>query len=275
MTKNKIGIIAGEGKMPVYIAQKAMEKGYEVFVAGAKGNAKEEDFASCATVFQPLRLGQLGAAISFFKSYGVTQVLMAGRVQHTSIFSNLMPDLRGAKFLASLKNMQTKNLLSRVMDEFKKDGIEFTSSALFLEDFMPAKGVLSKRKPTEEEQKVVDFGYQTAKQIAAMDIGLTCVVSQNAVIAVEGMEGTDRCILRAGDLYREGAEKHSTVAVVKVARPNQDLRYDLPVLGKGTVETVVRAGFSVLAFEAEKTLVLDLEEVIKLADKHGLCLLAV
>ncbi|MBR2392607.1 MAG: hypothetical protein IKA93_03430, partial [Elusimicrobiaceae bacterium] len=132
MTKNKIGIIAGEGKMPVYIAQKAMEKGYEVFVAGAMGNAKEEDFASCATVFQPLRLGQLGAAISFFKSYGVTQVLMAGRVQHTSIFSNLMPDLRGAKFLASLKNMQTKNLLSRVMDEFKKDGIEFTSSALFL-----------------------------------------------------------------------------------------------------------------------------------------------
>lgn len=275
MTKNKIGIIAGEGKMPVYIAQKAMEKGYEVFVAGAKGNAKEEDFKLCATVFQSLRLGQLGAAISFFKNNGVTQIVMAGRVKHTNIFSNLMPDLRGAKFLASLKNMQTKNLLSRVMDEFKKDGIEFTSSALFLEDFMPAKGVLSKRKPTEEEQKVVDFGYQTAKQIAAMDIGLTCVVGQNAVIAVEGMEGTDRCILRAGELYREGAEKHSAVAVVKVARPNQDFRYDLPVLGKGTVESVVKAGFSVLAFEAEKTLVLDLEEVIALADKHHLCLLAV
>lgn len=275
MTKNKIGIIAGEGKMPVYIAQKAMEKGYEVFVAGAKGNAKEEDFAHCATVFQSLRLGQLGATISFFKNNGVTQIVMAGRVQHTNIFSNLMPDLRGAKFLASLKNMQTKNLLSRVIDEFKKDGIEFTNSALFLEDFMPAKGVLSKRQPTEEEQKVVDFGYQTAKQIAAMDIGLTCVVGQNAVIAVEGMEGTDRCILRAGELYREGAGKKSAVAVVKVARPNQDFRYDLPVLGKGTVETVVKAGFSILAFEAEKTLVLDLEEVVQLADKHNLCLLAV
>ena len=262
--KNKIGLIAGEGKMPIYIARKATEKGYEVFVAGAKGNAKEEDFENCACVFQPLRLGQMGAAISFFKKHGVT-----------NIFSNLMPDLRGAKFLASLKNMRPQHILSRVTEEFKKDGIEFENSALFLEDYMPAKGILSKRKPTEEEQKVVDFGYHIAKQIAAMDIGLTCVVSQNAVIAVEGMEGTDRCILRAGDLYREGADKHSTVAVVKVARPDQDSRFDLPVLGKGTVQSVVKAGFSVLAFEAEKTLVLDLEEVVALVDKHHLCLLAV
>lgn len=273
--KNKIGLIAGEGKMPIYIARKATEKGYEVFVAGAKGNAKEEDFENCACVFQPLRLGQMGAAISFFKKHGVSKIIMAGRVQHTNIFSNLMPDLRGAKFLASLKNMRPQHILSRVTEEFKKDGIEFENSALFLEDYMPAKGILSKRKPTEEEQKVVDFGYHIAKQIAAMDIGLTCVVSQNAVIAVEGMEGTDRCILRAGDLYREGADKHSTVAVVKVARPDQDSRFDLPVLGKGTVQSVVKAGFSVLAFEAEKTLVLDLEEVVALADKHHLCLLAV
>ena len=108
---NKIGLIAGEGKMPIYIAQKAAAKGYEVFVAGAKGNAKEDDFKNCARVFQSFRLGQLGAGIRFFKEHGVTRVIMAGRVQHTSIFSNLMPDLRGAKFLASLKNMQTKNLL--------------------------------------------------------------------------------------------------------------------------------------------------------------------
>lgn len=275
MTTNKIGLIAGEGKMPVYIAQKAKAKGYEVYVAGAKGNAKAEDYKDCARVFQPLRLGQMGACIRFFKENGVTRILMAGRVQHTSIFSNLMPDLRGAKFLASLTNMQTKNILSRVMDEFKKDGIEFTNSALFLEDFMPKAGVLSTRKPTEEENQVIAFGYKTAKQIAAMDIGLTCVVSQNAVIAVEGMEGTDRCILRAGELYRESAEKKSAVAVVKVARPNQDDRYDLPVIGKGTLESLHKAGLSVLAFEAEKTLVLDLEEVTKLADKYKICLLAV
>lgn len=275
MTANKIGLIAGEGKMPVYIAQKAKAKGFEVYVAGAKGNAREEDYKNCARVFQAFRLGQLGAGIRFFKEHGVTRVLMAGRVQHTSIFSNLMPDLRGAKFLASLKNMQTKNILSRVIEEFKKDGLEFTNSALFLEDYMPKAGVLSARKPTEEEKQVIAFGYKTSKAVAALDIGLTCVVSQNAVIAVEGMEGTDRCILRAGELYRESAEKKSAVAVVKVARPNQDARYDLPVIGKGTLESLHKAGIGVLAFEAEKTLVLDLEEVIKLADKYNICLTAV
>ncbi len=275
MTTKKIGLIAGEGKMPVYIAQKAVSKGYEVYVAGAKGNAKEEDFKTCARVFQAFRLGQLGAGIRFFKEHGVTRVVMAGRVQHTSIFSNLMPDLRGAKFLASLKNMQTKTILSRIMDEFKKDGIEFENSALFLEDFMPQKGVLSSRTPTPEEQQAIAFGYKTAKAIAALDIGLTCVVSQNAVIAVEGMEGTDRCILRAGELYKNSAEKKSAVAVVKVARPDQDSRFDLPVIGKGTVESLRKAGIGVLAFEAEKTLVLDLEDVIHLADKYGICLAAV
>ncbi len=272
---NKIGLIAGEGKMPIYIAQKAAAKGYEVFVAGAKGNAKEDDFKHCARVFQSFRLGQLGAGIRFFKEHGVTRVIMAGRVQHTSIFSNLMPDLRGAKFLASLKNMQTKNILSRVMDEFKKDGIEFEHSALFLEDFMPQKGVLSARQPTAEEQQAAEFGYKIAKAIAALDIGLTCVVSQNAVIAVEGMEGTDRCILRAGELYRESAEKKSSVAVVKVARPNQDNRFDLPVIGKGTLESLHKAGFGLLAFEAGKTLVLDLEDVVALADKYKICLMGI
>lgn len=275
MTTNKIGLIAGEGKMPVYIAQKAKAKGVEVYVAGVKGNARGEDYRDVANAFVSLRLGQMGACIRFFKEHGVTRVLMAGRVQHTSIFANLMPDLRGAKFLASLKNMQTKNILSRVIEEFKKDGIEFTNSALFLEDFMPQPGVLSARNPTEEENRVISFGYKTAKQIAAMDIGLTCVVSQNAVIAVEGMEGTDRCILRAGELYRESAEKKSAVAVVKVARPNQDDRYDLPVIGKGTLESLHKAGIGVLAFEAGKTLVLDLEEVIELADKYNICLAAV
>lgn len=274
MTANKIGLIAGEGKMPVYIAQKAASKGYEVIVAGVKGNAFAQDYPA-ARVFTTLRLGQLGAAIRFFKQHGVTRVIMAGRVQHASIFSNLMPDLRGARFLASLKNRQTQHILSRVIEEFKKDGIEFASSASFLEDFLPPKGVLSARHPTEEEQKVIAFGFRTAKQIAAMDIGLTCVVSQSAVIAVEGMEGTDRCIRRAAELVREHAQKKATVAVVKVARPNQDDRYDLPVIGKGTLKEMAEAGFSVLAFEAEKTLVMDLEEVIQLADRHKICLCAV
>lgn len=271
----KIGIIAGEGKMPLYIAQKAAQKGYEVVIAGLKGNAREEDFKTIPCTFRLLRLGQLGTGLEFFKSNGVKKILMAGRVQHTSIFANLMPDLRGAKFLASLKNMGTQYLLSRVIDEFKKEGIEFTNSALFLEDFMPAKGILSKRTPTPQEMQTVQFGFKIAKAVAELDIGLTCVVSQNATIAVEGMEGTDKCILRAGELYKKSADKDVPVAVVKVARPQQDERFDLPVIGKGTIKSLHKAGFKLLAFEAKKTLVLDLEEVTRLADKYGIAVVAI
>ena len=275
MTTEKLGIIAGEGKMPVYIAQQAAQKGVEVVVAGLKGNAREEDFRGVACVYKEMRLGQMGKGIAFFKEHGVTRLLMAGRVQHTSVFSNLMPDLRGAKFLASLKSMQTKHILSRVIEEFKKEGIEFVHSALYLEHFMPPKGVLSRRQPTEQEQKTIQYGFKIAKAIAALDIGLTCVVGENAVIAVEGMEGTDACIRRAAELYKKSAEKQNCVAVVKVARPNQDSRFDLPVIGKGTLQTLQQSGLKVLAFEAEKTLVLDLEEVVELADKNDICLMAV
>lgn len=276
MTSNpKLGILAGEGNMPVYIAKKARQRGYDVFVLGLKGNARLADYKGLAADTAQIRLGQLGAGIAFFKERGVSEVVMAGRVQHTSIFTNLMPDKRGIAFLASLKSMQTKYLLSRLIDECAKDGVHFVNSALFLEDFFPKKGVLTKRQPTPAEQQTIEYGFSIAKQIAAMDIGLTCVVSQQTVIAVEGMEGTDKCIARAAELYKKSAEKDSPVAVVKAARPNQDMRYDLPVIGKGTLKSLRKAGFSILAFEAEKTLVMDLEEVIALANKLNFCLVAV
>lgn len=270
-----LGIIAGEGKMPIYIAHEAAQKGVRIVVAALKGNAREEDFRDVAAASCTIRLGQLGAGLKFFKQQHVHNILMAGRVQHTSIFKNLMPDLRGAKFLASLKSMKPNYLLSRIIEEFQKEGFEFVSSASYLERFMPPKGVLSKRRPTPEEEQTITFGYKTAKAIAALDIGLTCVVSQGAVIAVEGMEGTDACIRRAGELYKHSADKNNTVAVVKVARPNQDDRFDLPVIGKGTLTSLKEAGIKLLAFEAEKTLVLDLEEVVKLADENDICLTAI
>ena len=275
MSNPKIGILAGEGKMPVYIAQKALAKGSDVYVLGLKGNARLADYKSLAADMGQIRLGQLGAGIAFFKERGVSEVVMAGRVQHTSIFTNLMPDKRGLAFLTSLKSMQTKQILSRLIEECAKDGVHFVNSAMFLEDFFPKKGVLSKRQPTHEEQKTIEYGFHIAKQIATLDIGLTCVVSQQAVIAVEGMEGTDKCIARAAELYKKNAEKDSPVAVVKAARPNQDVRYDLPVIGKGTLKSVHKAGFPILAFEAEKTLVMDLDEVIEMANKLNICLVAV
>ena len=275
MTTETLGIIAGEGKMPIYIARQAKQKGVQVVVAALKGNAREEDFRDIALVTRTLRMGQVNAAFTFFKQHHVKQILMAGRVQHTSIFKNLMPDLRGAKFLASLKSFKPNYLLSRVVEEFQKEGFEFVSSALYLEHFMPTKGVITHRAPTALEQQTIEYGYKIAKIIAEQDIGLTCVVSQDAVIAVEGMEGTDACIRRAGELYQKSAEKKNAVAVVKVARPNQDNRFDLPVIGKGTITALKESGLKLLAFEAEKTLVLDLEEVVQIADQNGICLIAV
>ena len=273
---NKIlGIIAGEGNMPIYIARNACQRGYDVIVLGLKGNAREADYKNYCKAFKLVRLGQLNAGIEFFKEHRVTQVVMAGRVQHTSIFTNFMPDKRALTLLTSLKSMQANHILSCLIEEFAKEGIQFQNSALFLDEFFPGKGVLSTRKPTPEEQQTIDYGFGIAKQIAALDIGLTCVVSQQAVIAVEGMEGTDRCIARAGELYKKAAEKESAVAVVKVARPNQDNRYDLPVIGKTTLKNIHKAGFSILAFEAGQTLVMDLDEVIALANKLNICLVAI
>ena len=274
MNKTRLCILAGEGKMPIYIANKAIERGYDVYALCLKGNAKESDYKMC-TACEVVRLGQMGAAFDFFKKNGITELVIAGRVQHTSVFTNLFPDKRGAKFLATLKSMQTSHILSRLIEEFRKEGIEVKNSALFLDDFFPKKGVLSQRKPTEGEQKTIDYGFSVAKEIARLDIGLTCVVGERAVIAVEGMEGTDRCIERAGELYKRAADKPACVAVVKVSRPQQDNRFDLPVIGKGTLKSMHKAGFSVLAFEAEKTLVMDLDEVVELADKWNVCLCAV
>lgn len=270
---NKLGIIAGEGKMPVYIAREAKEKGNEVYAACINGNARAEDFAGLASDTMSAGLGRMTGSIPFFKKHGVTRVIMAGRVKHNSIFS-LIPDFRTAAALARLPDMRTKTILEAVIAEFKKDGIDFVSSALFLEKFMAKRGVLTKRAPSEKEQKTIDFGIEISRSLSAHDIGLTSVVADRAVIALEGMEGTDRCILRAGELYKESGAKHGSLVVVKAARPNQDMRFDLPVIGKGTVETMMSAGASVLAVEAGKTLIMDIDDVIALADKNKIVITA-
>ncbi|MDR1124066.1 MAG: UDP-2,3-diacylglucosamine diphosphatase LpxI [Elusimicrobiota bacterium] len=279
MTNNdngRLGIIAGEGKFPVLIAKEAKAKGIAVYVLGVKGNTDMSAFDGLAERSIVLKLGQLGRAIDFMKENGVCRAVMAGRVQHVNIFS-VMPDLRAAKTLARAKDMRPKTILSAAIEEFRKEGIEFASSALFLERFLPPKGVLTKRAPTAEEEKSIELGFKISKTLAALDVGLTSVLCDRAAIAVEGMEGTDNCIKRAGELYRssQNAVKKAPIVVVKVARPGQDDRYDLPVIGKGTVRTMVEAGARALAVEAGKTLILDLEEVIELANKNDIAITAV
>jgi DUF1009 family protein len=276
MTNNKLGIIAGEGKFPVLIAREAKAKGIEVYVLGVKGNTDMQAFDGLAERSIILKLGQLGKAIDFLKENGVRRAVMAGRVQHVSIFS-VMPDLRAAKTLARAKDMRPKTILSAAIEEFKKEGIEFASSALFLERFLPRKGVLTKRAPAAEEEKSIELGFKISKTLAALDVGLTSVICDRAAVAVEGMEGTDNCIKRAGALCRgpQNSSKKASIVVVKVARPGQDDRYDLPVIGTGTIKAMIEAGARALAVEAGKTLMLDLEEVIKLADENDITITAI
>ena len=275
MNKEKLGIIAGEGKFPINIAKEASQKGVEVCVICIKNNAYEKDFTPYASIITTVKLGQMSKGINFFKEHGVKKALMAGRVQHISIFS-VMPDLRAAKLLAKLKDMRADTILSTAIAEFNKEGIEFISSASYLEKSVAKKGILTKRQPTQEEQQSIELGYKIAKTMSGLDVGLTCVVCDRAVLALEGMEGTDNCILRAGEIRSSApVTKNASIVVVKVARPKQDDRYDLPVIGKGTVKAMIKAKAKVLAVEADKTIILDTEEVCALADKNDICIIAV
>ena len=275
MNKEKLGIIAGEGKFPINIAKEACQKGVEVYVICAKNNAYEKDFTPYAAAITTLKLGQMSKGINFFKEHGVKKALMAGRVQHISIFS-IMPDLRTAKLLAKIKDMRADTILSTVITEFNKEGIEFISSASYIENSVAKKGVLTKRSPTQEEQESIELGHKIAKTMSGLDVGLTCIVCDRAVLALEAMEGTDNCILRAGEIRScAPVTKGASIVVVKVARPKQDDRYDLPVIGKGTIKSMIKAKAAVLAIEAEKTIILDIEEVCGLADKNNICIIAV
>lgn len=273
--KEKLGIIAGEGKFPINIAKEAYQKGVEVYVICAKNNASEKDFTPYAKKTTTIKLGQMSSAIKFFKENAVSKAVMAGRVQHVNIFS-VMPDLRTAKVLAKIKDMRAETILGAAVAEFKKEGIEFISSSSFMEKCLAQKGVLTKRAPSQEENGSIELGLKISKTMAGLDVGLTCVLCDRAVLALEAMEGTDNCIKRAGEIYASAPiGKGGSIVVVKVARPKQDDRYDLPVIGKGTIRAMIQAKAQVLAIEAEKTIVLDIEEVIALADKNNICIIAV
>ena len=269
-----LGIIAGEGKYPVLTAKGAAEEGWAVVVACVKGNAAESDFKPYAKVTNTLKLGQLSKCIEYFKQNGVTHAIMAGRVKHINIFS-LMPDMRMSKVLATLRDKRAESLLKAAIAEFKKDDIEVLSSFSFLKNCTVKAGVLTDRKPNEEEKANINLGLKIAHTLADLDVGLTVVLSDKAVLAVEAMEGTDECIKRGGEIYKAAKSKEKKpLVIVKVARPKQDDRFDLPVVGKGTIKTMIKSGATALALEAGKTVVLDIEEVTKLADKNGIAIIA-
>jgi len=257
------GLIAGNGSFPFLVMQGARSAGHRLVVIGIKEETDPRIEAE-AELFRWVGIGQLGKMISFFKENGVEKVVMAGQVKHVQIFSGALPDLRMVKMLWNLPSRNTDSLIGGVADEMAKEGIELIDSTFFVKEHLAGQGVLTRRGPDEAEMENIEYGLTVANGVAGLDLGQTIVVRAKACVAVEAMEGTDATIQRAGGLV------NGKLTVVKVAKPNQDMRFDVPVVGVPTIETMVEAGATCLSITSGKTLIFDRDEFFKLADSHGI-----
>ena len=257
----KFGLIAGNGKFPFLVIDGAQRSGVELAVVAIKEET-DQQIESVAENVVWVGIGQLGKMISFFKKQDVGQVMMAGQVKHVQIFSGAMPDMRMVKMLWSLPRRNTDALIGGVADELAKEGIELIDSTHFIKDQLAPEGVLTKRNPTDHERENIEYGLHIADEIARLDLGQTIVVRAKACVAIEAMEGTDATIRRAGELA------NGKLTVVKVAKPDQDMRFDVPVIGVPTIQEMIEAGATCLSITAGKTLIFDRDEMIALADKN-------
>jgi UDP-2,3-diacylglucosamine hydrolase len=274
----RIGQIAGNGTFPLLVLDAARAQGFEVIVAAIKEEAFPEIDARGATAVHWLSLGELSKLIETFQREGVHRAIMAGQVKHKQIFSSIRPDWKLAKLLLSLGTRNTDSLLGAVAKTLADEGITLENSTAFLEPLLAKAGVLTGRAPTEQEKKSIEYGRAVARQLAQYDIGQTVVVAESACVAVEAMEGTDATIERAGQLMRTLAGDASTLSreltVVKIAKPNQDMRFDVPVVGVKTIDVMRQAGATCLALDAAKCLLLDAEAIITAADSAGITIVA-
>ena len=265
----RIGIIAGNGKFPFLALQGARDLGHDVTVVAVQEEAFpdiEEAARTSGADLHWVSLGQLGKCIKLLKRAGVSRAVMAGQVKHVKIFSGIIPDLTLLSVLTRLKSRNTDALIAAVADVMRDAGIELLDSTTFLSPLLAREGLLSTRAPTPEELADFAFGYRMADAIAALDIGQTIAVKDKAVVAVEAMEGTDEVIGRAGYLAGAG------VRIIKVAKPNQDMRFDVPVIGLATIRAMRTAGASALSIDAAKTLVLDGEHVFASANEASIAI---
>src|SRR6202007_1124022 len=275
--QEKIGLIAGNGKFPVLVLDAARAQGYEVVVAAIEEEAFPE-IESRGAIVHWLSLGELSRLIETFQQAGVRRAVMAGQVKHKQIFSSIRPDWRLAKLLLSLTTRNTDSLLGAVAKVLGDEGITLEKSTWLLEPLLVKAGVLTRRQPDEDEIKNIEYGRNVARQLAQHDIGQTVVIAESACVAVEAMEGTDATIERAGEIMASFAAEASTLSraltVVKIAKPNQDMRFDVPVIGVKTIEVMRKAGASCLAIDAGKCLLLDGEAVITAANDGEVAIVA-
>jgi DUF1009 family protein len=263
----KLGLIAGNGKFPFLVLEGAKRAGTPVAVAAIR---EETDPAieSLADRLTWVGIGQLGKMLRFFKNEGVDKAIMAGQVKHVQIFSRAIPDVRMLKMLLRLPRRNTDALIGAVANELASEGIELIDSTFFLKDQLPQPGTLTKRAPDERERSDVEYGLKIASGIAGMDLGQTIVVRDRACVAIEAMEGTDAVIRRAGELVR------GRLTVIKIAKPDQDMRFDVPVVGVPTIESMKQSEATCLCLTAGKTLMFDREDMIALANKHKIAIVA-
>ncbi|MGA9773497.1 MAG: UDP-2,3-diacylglucosamine diphosphatase LpxI [Blastocatellia bacterium] len=261
----KYGLIAGNGRFPFLVLEGARAQGVEMVVAAIKEETAPEIEQQSARV-EWIGVGHLGGLIRFFKREQVTHAIMAGQVKHHQIFRlNALPDLRMVRMLARLTTKNTDSLIGAVASELAREGITLVDSTTFLQPLLAGEGVLTRRAPTKEERADIEYGLNVAREIARLDLGQTIAVKDRAVVAIEAMEGTDAVITRAGEITL-----HRPFVVIKVAKPDQDLRFDVPVIGVPTIETIKRAGATAIHVTSNKTLLFDRDELISLADKYRL-----
>ena len=276
----KLGLIAGNGRFPFLVLEAAKGRGMEVVVAAIKEETFPEIEKAGAAAVHWMSLGELSKLIETFRRAGVDRAVMAGQVKHKQIFSSIRPDWRLAKLLLSLGSRNTDSLIGAVAKVLADEGITLISSTELLEPLLAKPGVLTKRRPTEQERKDIAYGRDVARHLAQYDIGQTVVVAGAACVAVEAMEGTDAAIERAGHIMESLAHEGdaSTLArdlvVVKVAKPNQDMRFDVPVIGVKTIETMQRANATCLAIDPGKCLLIDGDAIIDAADKAQIAILS-
>ncbi|MGI9034809.1 MAG: LpxI family protein [Pyrinomonadaceae bacterium] len=261
------GLIAGNGKFPFLAVEGARAAGVSLAVVAIREET-DRRIEEVADKVLWVGIGQLGKMISFFKKENVSKAMMCGQVKHIQIFSGALPDLRMLKLLFGLQERNTDSLIGAVAQELARDGIELIDSTFFMQENLAREGVLTRRKPNETERGNIEYGLTVANEIARLDLGQTIVVCAKACVAVEAMEGTDACVKRAGELAR------GKLTVVKVAKPNQDMRFDVPVVGAPTIETMIEAGATCLCVTPDKTLIFDKAEMLKLADANKICVVA-
>jgi DUF1009 family protein len=265
---SRFGLIAGTGRFPLLFAQSAKNHGVEIIAVAHKGQTLPE-LESLVKKIYWIKVGQLGKLIKILKTERIKDAAMVGGIKKTIMFSDVVPDFQAISLVAKLRTLNDDVLLRAVAEAIEKEGITIHSSTIFLDELLSPPGCLTKKVPDKKEMRDIEFGWEIAKAIGKLDVGQTIVVKDQVVLAVEAIEGTDEAIRRAGTLG-----KRNGLVVIKVSKPQQDLRFDVPAIGPGTITTMQEAGAKVLAVESEKTLLIDKEELIRAANKAGIIIVA-